>query len=134
MINKVILTGRLTNQPELNKTATDVSVASFGIAVQRQYKGADGNYPTNFLNCVAWRGTADFICNHFGKGSLIGIVGSLQSRNYEDKQGNKRTAYEVIVEDVHFLESKAEKKIDPEFKAPASVDEFEDVQSDELPF
>ena len=134
MINKVILTGRMTNQPELNKTQADVSVTSFGLAVQRQYKGPDGNYPTDFLTCVAWRGTAEFICKHFDKGSAIGIVGSLQSRNYEDKQGNKRTAIEVVADEVHFIESKAEKKIDPEFQVPAIADGFTEIDDDECPF
>ena len=98
MLNKVILTGRLTATPELRKTSSDVSVTSFSVAVQRQYKGPDGNYPTDFINCVAWRNTADFICKFFEKGQLIALVGSLQSRNYEDKTGAKRTAFEVVAD------------------------------------
>ncbi|MBR6793366.1 MAG: single-stranded DNA-binding protein [Clostridia bacterium] len=133
MINKVILTGRLTADPELKKTSSDVSVSAFSVAVQRQYKDGSGNYPTDFINCVAWRNTAEFICKHFKKGNLIALVGELQSRNYEDKQGNKRTAFEVICSEAHFVESK---KIDPEFKKPANVtaEDFEEVQDDKLPF
>ena len=71
MLNKVILTGRLTATPELRKTSSDVSVVSFSVAVQRQYKGPDGNYPTDFINCVAWRNTADFICKYFEKGNPV---------------------------------------------------------------
>ena len=133
MINKVILTGRLTTDPELKKTSSNVSVSAFSVAVQRQYKDQSGNCPTDFINCVAWRNTAEFICKHFKKGNLIALVGELQSRNYEDKQGNKRTAFEVICSEAHFVESK---KIDPEFKKPANVtaDDFEEVQDDDLPF
>ncbi len=138
MINKVILTGRLTSDPELKKTSSDVSVTAFSVAVQRQYKDQSGNYPTDFINCVAWRNTAEFICKFFGKGNLIGLSGELQTRNYEDKNGNKRTVVEVVCSEAHFLESKADKerKIDPEFKAPpiADADGFEEIEDDNLPF
>lgn len=141
MLNKVILTGRLTATPELKKTSADVSVVSFSIAVQRQFKAADGSYPTDFINIVAWRNTAEFICKYFEKGSLISLVGSLQSRNYEDKTGAKRTAFEVVVDEAHFAESKRDSSrpaVAPEFKAPpvtgGNTVEFEEVQDDELPF
>ena len=140
MINKVILTGRLTATPELRQTTNDVSLTSFPVAVKRRTKGADGNYPTDFINCVAWRNTADFICKFFEKGNLIALVGSLQSRNYEDKAGSKRTAFEVIVDEAHFVESKKDssRPVAPEFKAPpvtgGNTVEFEEVQDDELPF
>ena len=140
MLNKVILTGRLTANPELRKTASDVSVVSFSVAVQRQYKGPDGNYPTDFINCVAWRNTADFICKYFEKGNLIALVGSLQSRSYEDKTGAKRTAFEVVADEAQFVESKKDssRPVAPEFKAPpvtgGNAVEFEEVQDDELPF
>ena len=138
MINKVILTGRLTQKPELKKTSSDVSVTAFSVAVQRQFKDKAGNYPTDFINCVAWRNTAEFIAKFFDKGNLIALVGELQSRNYEDKQGNKRTAFEVICTEAHFVESK--KEVAPEFKPPlkaapnVSADEFEEVTDDDLPF
>lgn len=138
MINKVILTGRLTETPELRKTSSDVSVTAFSLAVQRQYKDKQGNYPADFINCVAFRNTAEFIAKYFEKGNLIALVGELQSRNYEDKQGNKRTAFEVICSEAHFVESK-QKEVSPEFKAPkpapnVSADDFEEVADDELPF
>ena len=137
MINKVILTGRLTATPELKKTSSDVSVVAFSVAVQRQFKDKEGNYLADFINCVAWRNTAEFIAKYFDKGNLIALVGELQSRNYEDKSGNKRTAFEVICSEAHFVESK--KEVSPEFKAPktapnVSADDFEEVQDDELPF
>lgn len=138
MINKVILTGRLTSTPELKKTSSDVSVVAFSVAVQRQFKDKQGNYPADFINCVAWRNTAEFIAKYFEKGNLIALVGELQSRNYEDKQGNKRTAFEVICSEAHFVESK--KEVSPEFKAPIATppnvpaEDFEEIESDELPF
>lgn len=136
MINKVILMGRLTADPELKKTSSDVSVVAFSVAVQRQFKDKSGNYPADFINCVAWRNTAEFICKYFNKGEQIAVVGSLQSRNYEDKQGNKRTAFEVICDEAHFVESKTdkEKKIAPEFKAPPNVGLEEVDMDDGLPF
>lgn len=137
MINKVILTGRLTGTPELKKTSSDVSVSAFSVAVQRQFKDKQGNYPADFINCVAWRNTAEFIAKYFEKGNLIALVGELQSRNYEDKQGNKRTAFEVICSEAHFVESK-QKDSQTQFKVPdvpnVSADDFEEIESEELPF
>jgi single-strand binding protein len=140
MINKAILMGRLTSTPELKTTSGGISVLSFSIAVQRQYKSADGTYPTDFINIVAWRNTADFISKYFEKGQLIAIVGSIQTRSYEDKAGNKRTAVEVVADEAHFVESKKDSSrgIAPEFKAPPVTGgndmEFEEVEDDELPF
>ena len=105
MFNIAILTGRLTADPELNKTPSDVSVSKFSIAVQRAYKS--GEEPiTDFINIVAWRSTADFICKYFKKGSMIGIEGTIQTRRYQDKDGNNRTAFEVVANNVQFVESK----------------------------
>lgn len=140
MVNKAILMGRLTSTPELKTTSGGISVLSFSIAVQRQYKSADGTYPTDFINIVAWRNTADFISKYFEKGQLIAIVGSIQTRSYEDKAGNKRTAVEVVADEAHFVESKKDSMRDvaPEFKAPPVTGgndmEFEEVEDDELPF
>lgn len=142
MINKAILMGRLTAQPELKKTPNGVSVVSFSIAVQRQYKAADGSYPTDFINIVAWRNTAEFIAKHFTKGQQIAIVGSIQTRAYEDKNGNKRTAVEVVADEAHFADSKRDTNTyaqeAPEFKVPAVAGgnnvEFEEVEDDDLPF
>ena len=105
MLNRVILMGRLTADPELKKTNSDISVTSFSLAVDRNYgKGADRQ--TDFINCVAWRQTAEFISRYFQKGRMIALEGSLQTRNYEDKTGAKRTAYEVIVDQAYFADSK----------------------------
>lgn len=139
MLNKVILTGRLTATPELKTTTGGNSVTSFSIAVQRQFKSADGNYQTDFINIVAWRNTAEFITRYFEKGQLIAIVGSIQTRSYEDKSGQKRTAFEVVAEEAQFVESKKDSvRAADEFKAPPVTGgndmEFEEVSDDELPF
>ena len=107
MLNRVILMGRLVADPELRQTTSGISVATFRIAVDRNYqtKGA-AEKQADFIPCVAWRQTADFISRYFAKGRMIALEGSLQSRNYEDKTGVKRTAYEVIVDQAYFADSK----------------------------
>ncbi len=105
MLNRVILMGRLTADPELRKTASDLSVTSFTLAVDRNYgKGADRQ--TDFINCVAWRQTAEFISRYFSKGRLMAVEGSIQVRNYVDKNDNKRQAVEVLVDQAYFADSK----------------------------
>lgn len=107
MLNSVIIMGRLTSDPELRTTQSGLSVTSFTVAVDRNYK-SDEERETDFINCVAWRGTADFVTRFFKKGQMIAVQGSLQTRNYEDKNGNKRTAVEVIADNVSFCGSKNE--------------------------
>lgn len=102
MINNVVLLGRLCADPELKKTSGDVSVCSFRIAVDRKFKDDKGERQADFINCVAWRERAEFVAKYFAKGAAIGVVGTLQSRQYDDKDGNKRTAYEVVCEQVSF--------------------------------
>lgn len=104
MLNSCNLTGRFTADPELRTTQNGVSVVGFTLAVQRNYK-VDNEYPTDFINFVAWRGTAEFICKHFRKGSMLTVEGSLESRKYTDKDGNNRTAYEIKVDRAHFGDS-----------------------------
>ncbi len=119
MLNLIALTGRITRDPELRKTDAGVSVTSFSMAVQRNYK-IDGEYPTDFIDCVAWRGTADFICKHFKKGSMITVAGNLETRKFTDKDGNNRKAVEVIVKDAYFGDSaKKENGNGGEQEAPA---------------
>ena len=102
MLNTVVMMGRLTAAPELKKTQSDVSVCSFTVAIDRDYKGADGERQADFIRCVAWRQTAEFIAKYFGKGAMIAVVGSIQSRQYEDKDGQKRTSIEVNVDKASF--------------------------------
>lgn len=106
-MNKAILIGRLTRTPELKTTANGVDVCSFTVAVNRRFKNADGEYEADFINCVAWRGQADFLCKYFAKGDMIGLVGTIQTRNYENNDGQKVYVTEVVVEEVHFCGSKA---------------------------
>lgn len=107
MINRVVLMGRLTADPELRQTPGGVSVASFSVAVERRYT-KDGERQTDFINIVAWRQTADFVCRYFQKGSMIALDGSIQTRNYTDKNGNKRTAFEVVAENASFCGNKSQ--------------------------
>ena len=105
MFNLVVLTGRLTADPELKTTQSGVSVVSFCIAVQRQYKSGEDPI-TDFINVVAWRHTAEFVTKYFHKGNMIGVEGSIQTRKYTDKDGNNRTAFEVLANNVQFVEGK----------------------------
>lgn len=105
-MNRVIIMGRLTADPELKTTASGVSVAAFRVAVDRDYQPKGGERQADFIPCVAWRQTAEFVSRYFQKGRMIALEGSLQSRNYEDKQGQKRTAYEVIADHVWFCGEK----------------------------
>ena len=102
MINRVILMGRLVADPELKTTNTGLSVTSFRIAVDRSYVKQGEQRQADFFDIVAWRNSAEFICRHFSKGSLIAIDGQLQSRNYQTRDGQNRTAIEVVVDNVSF--------------------------------
>ena len=101
-MNKAILVGRLTRDPELRTTANGVSVCSFSIAVNRRFKNADGGYDADFINCVAWRQQAEFVSRYFKKGSSIIVCGSIQTRKWTDTNGQVRYATEVVADDVSF--------------------------------
>lgn len=103
-MNKVILIGRLTKDPELVTTQSDVKKASFTLAVDRRYHDANGNRQADFLPCVAWRGTAEFIAKHFTKGKKICVTGSVQTRSYDAQDGTKRHVTEINVEEAEFVE------------------------------
>ena len=105
MFNLVVLTGRLTADPELKTTQNGISVTTFSIAVNRNYRAGE-EQQTDFINIVAWRQRAEFITKYFKRGSLIGIEGSIQTRKYQDKNGNNRKAVEIVADNVHFVESK----------------------------
>ena len=108
MLNCAIIMGRLTADPELRTTGNGTSVTSFSVAVERSYARAGEERQTDFINVVAWRQQAEFITRYFRKGSMIAIQGSIQTRNYEDKNGNKRTAVEIVADRASFCGSKAE--------------------------
>ena len=133
-MNVVVLVGRLTDNPELRKTNNDISVTRFSIAVDRQFKSGEERQ-ADFINITAWRQTAEFVCKYFRKGSMIAIEGSLQSRSYTDKDGNNRTSYDVIANNVSFTGSKSEGGAAP-VAIPQSQDfeVIEEQQDDDLPF
>lgn len=108
MLNCAVIMGRLTADPELRTTTTGLSVTSFTVAVDRSFVKSGEERQADFINVVAWRQTADFVTKYFRKGSMIAVQGSIQMRNYEDRNGNKRTAFEIVADNVSFCGSKAE--------------------------
>ncbi|MBR6534359.1 MAG: single-stranded DNA-binding protein [Clostridia bacterium] len=147
-LNKVIIAGRLTADPELKQTPNGVSVTSFTVAVNRRFAKPGETNSADFLPVVAWRQQAEFITKYFRKGSSICVVGSLQSRTWNDNQGNKRYAYEVVVDEASFVDSKTDNARVPtaaEFgeappmpsysSQPSEPVNFEELQDDDdLPF
>lgn len=106
MLNVICLQGRLVHEPSIKQTNSGAAVTSFTIAVERNRAGQDGQRGVDYIDIVAWRQTAEFVCKYFTKGSMIAVNGRLETRNYEDKNGNKRKAYEVIADNVHFAGAK----------------------------
>ena len=107
MLNHIVIMGRLTRDPELRYTQSQVPVASFTVAVDRDFSGRDGGErQTDFINCVAWRQSAEFVSKYFHKGSMAVVSGRLQIRQYQDREGNNRTAAEVVSDNVYFGESR----------------------------
>lgn len=153
MINTAVIMGRLTADPELRQTQSGISVARFSVAVERPYS-KDGERQTDFLDVVAWRNTADFVCRYFVKGQMIAIFGSIQARTYTDRDGNRRKSVEIVADGVSFCGDKPERKAqtydaEPVSAEPAkpqekpepryqqqSMDDFVDVpvSDDDLPF
>ena len=148
-LNKVVLAGRMTADPELKQTASGVSVLTFTIAVNRSYvsKGSDqGERQADFITVVAWRNTAEFISKYFRKGSAICVTGSIQTRNWQDQQGQRRYATEIVADEAMFVESRGGDSSQsytpdtyaqaPSFSSnPGSAPNFEDHNTDDdLPF
>lgn len=144
MLNTVVIMGRLCSAPEIKKTSSGISVTSFTVAIDRNYKSGEDKV-TDFINVAAWRGTAEFICNYFKKGQMIAVEGSIQSRNYEDKDGNKRTAFEVVASNVSFCGDKSSETKNDSLSVisgklvtnsvPSNQDGFEEITFDgDLPF
>lgn len=105
-MNKVFLIGNLTRDPELSETPSGVAVCRIGLAVSRDFANADGTRETDFFNITVWRGRAETCAKYLKKGSKVAVVGSLQTRSYEDKDGNKRTAWDIVADNVEFLTPK----------------------------
>ena len=107
MLNHIVIMGRLTRDPELRRTGSGIAVASFTVAVDRDFGGRDGGEKeTDFIDCVAWRQTGEFVSKYFTKGSMMVVSGRLQIRGWTDKEGNKRRSAEVVADNVYFGESK----------------------------
>lgn len=140
MVNCAILMGRLTKDPELRTTQSGTSVTSFTVAVDRDYVRQGEERQADFINVVAWRQTAEFVSRYFQKGSMIAVQGSIQTRNYEDKHGNKRTAVEVVADKVSFCGSKAESGNSAPGNAHATASDYTVIntndsgEDDGLPF
>lgn len=110
MINNVVLVGRMTRDAELRYTPSNVAVATFSLAVNRNFKGANGERETDFINCVIWRQQAENLANWAKKGALIGITGRIQTRNYENQQGQRVYVTEVVADNFQMLESRASRE------------------------
>ena len=148
MLNRIILMGRLTRDPELRHTQTGTAVASFSLAVDRDFKDKQtGERSTDFIDVVAWRQTGEFVSRYFTKGRMAVVEGRLQSRKYTDRDGNSRTAFEVVADNVYFGDSKRDGESGGSFSRPAApapvdygipagADQFAELADDDgdLPF
>ena len=114
-MNKVFLIGNLTRDPEISETSAGIKICRFAIAVNRNYSGADGERKTDFFNCVAWRGLGETVARFAKKGNKIAVTGSIELRNYEDNQGIKRTAIDIVAQDVEFLTPRSSATAEEEF-------------------
>lgn len=134
-MNKVFLIGNLTRDPELTETASGVAVCRFSLAVSRNYTNEDGERQTDFFNCTAWRGLAETIGKYTKKGKKVAVVGSVQLRSYEDNEGIKRTAVDIIVQDCEFLSPKENDEADEPRAAGKKKPTVRPIDDDsEIPF
>lgn len=137
MFNKAVLIGRITADPQLKNTGSGISVTGFTVAVDRKFS-KDGERKADFINITAWRQQAEFVCKYFRKGDPIGVEGSIQTRQYEDKSGGKRTATEIVTDSVFFVggnSSGATEKSPLQGRTAMLQDDFTEVDSDrDLPF
>ena len=129
-MNLIVLMGRMTETPELRRTQSGISVAAFTVAVDRNFVPKGEDRKADFITCVAWRQTAEFICKHFQKGNKIALRGALETRQFTDKNGNKRTAFEVQVDNAEFCESKSGGQARA-FVPDVDPDEFEEITGDD---
>ncbi|WP_341784678.1 single-stranded DNA-binding protein [Lactococcus garvieae] len=138
MINNVVLVGRIVRDPELRYTPQNTAVATFTLAVNRRFKNAQGEREADFINCVIWRQPAENLANWAKKGTLVGITGSIQVRNYENKEGQRVYVTEVLAENFQMLESNSNKTEKGKTKSNQDKDPFAgspmEVSDDDLPF
>lgn len=130
MLNKVFIMGRLTRDPELRRTQSGTAVTSFTLAVDRDFKGQNGEKETDFIEVVAWRNTAEFVAKYFAKGRAAVVEGRLQIRDWKDKDGSNRRSAEVVADNVYFADSKRESAEQIPARDFAEIDEYDD----EVPF
>lgn len=135
-MNKVILVGNLTKDPELSETPSGVAVCKFSLAVSRDYTNAEGNRDTDFFNITVWRGRAENCGKYLKKGNKVAIVGSLQTRSYEDKDGIKRNVTDIIASEVEFLTPKQQANQDEESVVSITRQrpQLEEIDDNKLPF
>lgn len=134
MLNKIIIMGRLTRDPELRKTGNGTAVAAFTLAVDRDFKSQGGERETDFIDIEAWRNTAEFVSKYFGKGRMAVVEGRLQVRDWTDKDGNRRRSYEVVADNVYFGDSKKVSESDPQAAPSGEFREVPEDEKGELPF
>ncbi|WP_285141276.1 single-stranded DNA-binding protein [Lactococcus petauri] len=138
MINNVVLVGRIVREPELRYTPQNTAVATFTLAVNRRFKNAQGEREADFINCVIWRQPAENLANWAKKGALIGVTGSIQVRNYENKEGQRVYVTEVLADNFQMLESNSNKTEKGKTKSNQDKDPFAgspmEVSDDDLPF
>lgn len=135
MLNTCTLMGRFTRDPELSTTRGGKSVTSFTIACERDFRDANGERVTDFIDCVAWNATAEFISRNFAKGKMAVVTGSLQFRDWTDKNGSKRKNAEIQVSNIYFADSKKDEYTAPQY--PQQNNEFQEIEDEEqtdLPF
>ena len=133
MLNKIFLMGRLTRDPELRRTGSGLAVASFSLAVDRDFKSQSGENETDFIDIVAWRNTAEFVSKYFTKGRMAVVEGRLQIRDWTDKEGNKRRSSEVVADSIYFGDSKKDTGMPAQ--SYSNNGSFSEVEDDgELPF
>lgn len=134
MLNKIVIQGRLTKDPELRRTQSGTAVASATVAVDRDFKNQDGSRDTDFIPIVAWKGTGEMLAKYFSKGRMIVVEGRLQLRDWTDKEGNKRRTAEIVADSVYFGDSKRDGGDNPGY-APAPSGDFAEIEDDgNLPF
>ena len=136
-MNRVILVGNMVADPEYQTTASGISLCRFRIAVQRKFKNEKGEYESDFISVVAWRGTADFISKYLHKGNKVGVTGSLQTRTYDAQDGTKRYVTEVVADEVESYTPKSENENKPKTEAAAKqevMQNFEPIDDANLPF
>lgn len=133
MLNKIVIQGRMVRDPELRRTNSGVAVTSFTLAVDRDFKDQSGEKGTDFIDCVAWKGAAEFVNSYFAKGRMAIVEGRLQFRDWQDKQGNKRRNAEIVTEHIWFGDSKRDDSGTSSFPAAG---EYEELKYDDglLPF